>query len=169
MRFMDAYKYLEQLCSDMLGDYHGVSAYIDAMRQIPYGRSYVAGWDSDLQLLSHYRRTRNRIVHEVGYTEEDLCTPEDIEWLNNFYDRIMNQTDPLALYRQAMQQRAAASTKKLPQATQQQVSAPRKEPHQAAQHPAGTTKGDSRNKVLFVAILCCGIVLAALLILAGQL
>ena len=30
-----------------------------------------------------------------------MCDPEDELWLNHFYSRIMNQTDPLSMYRKA--------------------------------------------------------------------
>jgi hypothetical protein len=30
-----------------------------------------------------------------------MCDPSDALWLEDFYSRIMNQTDPLALYRKA--------------------------------------------------------------------
>ena len=39
-----------------------------------------------------------QIVHEPDCQEENICHPDDVAWLNNFYSRIMNQTDPLALY-----------------------------------------------------------------------
>ena len=38
-----------------------------------------------------------------------MCEPGDEEWLDDFYDRIMTQTDPLALYRKAIGPRSAAS------------------------------------------------------------
>lgn len=34
-----------------------------------------------------------------------MCNPGDTEWINNFYSRIMNQTDPLALYVKATKSR----------------------------------------------------------------
>ena len=114
MRFMDAYKHLERLCSDITGERHGVSAYIDAMVNNPSGRFLVSGWDEDLKHLKHYRYIRNKIVHEVGCAEENSCSPEDTAWLNNFYGRIINQTDPLALYRKAMQQRLTTPRKVAP-------------------------------------------------------
>lgn len=49
--------------------------------------------------LKHYRWVRNQISHEPGCSEENMCEPEDARWLDRFYSRIMNQTDPLALYR----------------------------------------------------------------------
>ena len=58
----------------------------------------MCGWDEDLKKLKHYRWIRNKIVHEPDCREEDMFTREDVEWINGFYDRVMNGTDPLALY-----------------------------------------------------------------------
>lgn len=103
MGFMASYKHLEKLCGEVMGDDRRLSAYIDEMAGKPCGSGYVMGWESDLRKLKHYRRVRNQIVHEPDCSEDDLCGPEDVEWLEDFYDRIMDQTDPLALYRKATQ------------------------------------------------------------------
>jgi hypothetical protein len=63
-----------------------------------------------LKNLKHYRWVRNQISHEPECTEQNMCDPEDELWLKEFYDRIMNQTDPLALYRQATRPRPVART-----------------------------------------------------------
>jgi len=104
MSFMASYKRLEKLCGDVMGDERKVSAYIDAMLSKSLGSRYVAGWDSDLRNLKHYRWVRNQIVHDPDCCEEMMCGPEDVQWLEDFHDRIMDQTDPLALYRKATQQ-----------------------------------------------------------------
>lgn len=101
MGFMTAYKRLEKLCGEVMGDKRGVTAYIDEMVRTPRGCRYVSGWDRDLKSLKHYRWVRNQIVHEPGCGEENLCEPRDALWLENFYERIMTQTDPLALCRKA--------------------------------------------------------------------
>lgn len=36
-----------------------------------------------------------------------MCEPSDTVWLDDFYSRIMNQTDPLALYSKATKPRPA--------------------------------------------------------------
>lgn len=97
MGFMDSYKQLEKLCGDMLGEGR-VSAYIKEMSDKPRGAYLVSGWENDLKRLRHCRRIRNQIAHEPGCSETDMCLPEDAKWLDDFYARIMNQTDPLALY-----------------------------------------------------------------------
>lgn len=98
MEFMNAYKHLEKLCGDILNDERRISAYIDEMAKISDGSTKVHNWDNDLKKLKHYRWIRNQIIHEPDCQEENICHPDDVAWLNNFYSRIMNQTDPLALY-----------------------------------------------------------------------
>ena len=101
MSFIDSYKRLEKLCSEIYNDNHGVSSYIDEMTNTPIGARYVPGWDEDLKQLKHYRWVRNQIVHDPGCTEENMCEYGDAQWLDNFRSRIMSANDPLALYRKA--------------------------------------------------------------------
>ena len=99
MGYIDSYKHLEKLCSELFGNNKGVSAYIDEMLSLTDGKLYVKNWNEDLEKLKHYRWVRNRIVHEPGCTENNMCTAEDEKWINDFYSRIISCTDPLALYR----------------------------------------------------------------------
>ncbi len=101
MSFIESYKHLEKICGEILNDDRRVSAYIDEMINTPRGAFYVLSWNEDLKKLKHYRWVRNRIAHEPGCNEENMCDPSDVLWLDDFYSRIMNQTDPLALYRKA--------------------------------------------------------------------
>lgn len=101
MSFIDSYKRLEKLCSEIYNDNHGVSSYIDEMINTPIGARYVSGWDDDLKQLKHYRWVRNQIVHDPGCSEENMCEYGDAQWLDNFRSRIMSASDPLALYRKA--------------------------------------------------------------------
>jgi hypothetical protein len=88
MGFMSSYKHLEKLCGEVMNDERKVSAYIDEMVQTPQGAGRVAGWNEDLKRLKHYRWVRNQIVHEPDCTEENMCDPEDVRWLKDFYDRM---------------------------------------------------------------------------------
>ena len=101
MGFMDAYKRLEKLCGDVMDDSRRVTAYIDEMTSTPRGEYYVQTWNEDLRKLKHYRWVRNQIAHEEGCTELNMCTAEDERWINDFYTRMMQQNDPLALYYRA--------------------------------------------------------------------
>ena len=101
MSFIDSYKHLEKLCGEIFNDSRRLSAYIDEMINTEDGDFYVQNWNNDLKKLKHYRWIRNQIAHEPGCNEENMCEREDELWLNNFHTRIMNQTDPLSLYRKA--------------------------------------------------------------------
>lgn len=51
--------------------------------------------------MKYYRHIRNQIAHEVDATEEMICSLEDTIWIEEFYQRILQQTDPLAMYYKA--------------------------------------------------------------------
>ena len=95
MGFMESYKYLDNLCKDMNGI--GITGYIKDMEQELNGEFYVTGWKNDYLQLKHYRYIRNQIVHENYANESDMCSARDSDWLDEFYQRIMEQTDPLAM------------------------------------------------------------------------
>ena len=107
MGFIESYKHLEKLCGEVLNDDRRISAYIDEMINTPRGSCLVRGWDDDLKQLKHYRWVRNQIAHEPDCTEQNMCEPSDTVWLDTFYSRIMNQTDPLTLYSKATKPRPA--------------------------------------------------------------
>ena len=94
--FIKSYKHLDNLCKDINGI--GVTGYINDMEDRPSAEYRIAGWKQDYLKLKHYRYIRNQIAHENYAEEENMSSPEDTVWLDNFYNRIMNQTDPLALY-----------------------------------------------------------------------
>lgn len=126
MSFIDSYKRLDKLCSEMYGDIHGLSTYIDEMIGKPDGSYYVSGWNEDLKQLKHYRWVRNQIVHEPGCTEENMCAPGDMQWLDNFYSRIMSTNDPLALYRKLRSPRRVQKpvTKQIPKPVSKPIPKP---------------------------------------------
>lgn len=99
MKFLQTYKRLDNLCRDMNGV--GVTGYLEDMEQTPGGANIIPGWAEDYKQLKYYRYLRNQIVHEVNAEEEDLCSAEDVAWLENFYGRILGTNDPLALCHKA--------------------------------------------------------------------
>lgn len=111
MGFIESYKHLEKLCGEILDDDRRISAYIDEMINTPRGAYLVPGWNDDLKQLKHYRWVRNQIAHELDCTESNMCQPDDTLWLDQFYSRIMNRTDPHALYAQATKPRPQPKTK----------------------------------------------------------
>lgn len=112
MKFIETYKQLEKLCGEVLNDDRRVSAYIEEMMRLSDGAYRVENWNEDLKKLKHYRWVRNKIVHEPDCTEATMCKAEDVVWLNQFRRRILNGTDPLALYRKSERLRAWRPEKK---------------------------------------------------------
>lgn len=96
MGFLNSYKRLDNLCRDMNGI--GITGYIKDMENSARGTYSVPGWREDYLQLKQYRHIRNRIVHENDIDETDLCSAQDTAWLEAFYQRILTQKDPLALY-----------------------------------------------------------------------
>lgn len=154
MRFLQAYKRLDNLCRDMNGV--GITGYIEDMQNRPNGEYKVTGWKDDYFQLKHYRYIRNRIAHENNAEEVDLCTEKDAAWLDAFYQRILTQTDPLALYFQATKPKAKPISK---------PTVPKKPPAEkiaaSSEKPKQSSAG--RKALLFVA-LALGIVLAFLFV-----
>lgn len=99
MGFMNSYKRLDNLCKDMNGK--GVSGYIEDMERNPNGNYFIADWKNDYKTLMHYRYIRNKIAHDNYAEEANMCSDKDTEWLETFYKRILNQCDPLSLYKDA--------------------------------------------------------------------
>lgn len=100
--FLDEYKRLEKLCSELYNQQHGVSLYIADMEATPANLSImVPSWHVDLKTLKHLRHIRNAMVHDL--TDQNVSyTQEDIRNIKEFYQRIMNQQDPLALLRHGL-------------------------------------------------------------------
>ena len=139
MGFIESYKHLEKLCGEVLNDNRRISAYIYEMENTPRGSSLVRGWDYDLKQLNHYRWVRNQIAHEPDCTEQNMCDESDAVWLDNFYSRIMNQTDPLALYYKATKLRPAQKSTQThtQETTTQTYSQPAANHKKASQNTAG--------------------------------
>ena len=81
--FMESYKHLDKICKEIFNSEKGVTTYIDTMKEVNDGNRYVPLWNKTLYKLKHYRHIRNNYVHEVGTSQYDICTRDDIEWLNN--------------------------------------------------------------------------------------
>ena len=101
LEFLEAYKSLDELCKQILSSDRGISEYIDEMNRESQGRMRVACWEMDYKRLKKLRWIRNQLVHETNSFQDDLISLEDIEWLKNFYARIMECTDPFSLLHQS--------------------------------------------------------------------
>lgn len=96
--FLEEFKRLDKLCKEMYRSDKGITSYIEDMKHVsPYESRCIPNWDFDLKQLTNLRHLRNRLTHDVGTLNINMCTQSDINWLHSFYGRIFNQTDPIAL------------------------------------------------------------------------
>lgn len=103
--FLHEYILLDNLCKDVMGVMqNGVSAYLDEMDENQEYAYIVRDWDEDYENLKQYRHLRNRLTHENNALYEEWCTDEDIEWVKNFRNKILQSKDPLTrLYKHKRQ------------------------------------------------------------------
>lgn len=93
----DEFKRLDAICRDMFSCQYGISEYITQMEQVPSClHRQIPGWDRDYHRLKRLRWLRNQIAHETSSTG---CGVDDIEQLEDFYNRVLSQQDPLAMLR----------------------------------------------------------------------
>lgn len=158
MGFIESYKHLEKLCGEVMNDDRRISAYIDEMINTPRGSFLVRGWDNDLKQLKHYRWIRNQIAHEPDCTEQNMCELGDTEWLDDFYLRIMNQTDPLTLYAKATAPKQAKKPVQTPKTDY--------ETYSYSQQVANPKKS-SKKAIRFISVLAViALVVAAIFIIS---
>ncbi|MBR5473281.1 MAG: hypothetical protein IKU82_04760 [Clostridia bacterium] len=114
--FLEEFKKLDKLCREMYASEKGVTSYIDDMKLIPEHKVYcIVDWNSDLKKLINLRHIRNQLSHEVGTFDIDMCEPGDVVWLKEFYNRILNGTDPLSLFRVKLENEKQNNTKSIKQ------------------------------------------------------
>ncbi len=106
--FQEEYKKLDALCKDMFGGADGLSEYIRQIEALT-GSERILCEDTETVYarLKKLRWLRNRLVHEVGTWDEPMCDEADIQWLKNFYGRILAINDPLAVIYKAKREREA--------------------------------------------------------------
>lgn len=152
MGFMNSYKRLDNLCRDMNGV--GVTGYIDDMKNEPKGSFCVLGWQADFNQLRKYRHIRNRIAHENDVDEAQVCSDRDIAWLENFYQRIIKQTDPLALCYKATR----------PPLTERRIQRPNEQKNPAAETRTDTGKNTGTDSGAESIVACMFVVLAIVIV-----
>lgn len=97
VQFQEAYKRMDNFCKDICESDIGVTQYItDMEKNISIFRRNVPEWDYVYNQLKYLRRIRNKLVHEVGTLNSDICTEEDIKWIEDFCQKILTRNDPLA-------------------------------------------------------------------------
>lgn len=100
IEFQESYKRLDRLCKEILSSSEGVSAYIKQMEAVAWAdRKNVVSWENDYKKLKHVRWVRNQLAHEVGAFEAGVCALEDLNYTEDFYQRILEGVDPFSLMR----------------------------------------------------------------------
>lgn len=100
--FLEEYKQLDKLCSELFDGQPGVTSYINEMKGTDWSNAReVLNWKTDLNNLIRLRHIRNHLAHTEGAFEENLCTGEDVKWVKDFRNRIFKQIDPLASLRKS--------------------------------------------------------------------
>ena len=99
LKFLKAYKKLDELCKQVLGSSRGISEYIDQMQNEGEDCSQIPNWYNDLKELKRLRWIRNRLVHDADSFDMLTITKEDISYLKEFRSRILECEDPFALLR----------------------------------------------------------------------
>ena len=93
-QLIEAFGNLEQVLSDIYGEKHGVTAYINHMSSL---RITNPQWVYILKSLKGIRHKRNKLSHgEVSFSE-NYALKEDIDFLNDFKKSVFKQTDPISL------------------------------------------------------------------------
>lgn len=106
--FFEKYKKLDKLCGDLYQDSFGITHYIDDMKSISImNYRNIPNWEMDLKELKRLRHICNRLAHAEDAFDENICQPKDIDWIINFYQRILTTSDPLALLYQNSKREAA--------------------------------------------------------------
>ena len=94
----EEFKSLDKLCGELYNEQYGVTHYINDMETVSlYDYRNIPNWKADLQSLKHVRHIRNNLAHAEGSFNEENCTQYDIDWIKDFRNRILNQTDPIAI------------------------------------------------------------------------
>lgn len=99
--FFEEYKQLDKLCSEIYSCQNGVSEYIAQMENKSYqGQFRIPSWDSDYKMLKHVRWVRNQIAHDSGVYQ--ISEPEDLEFVQDYRNRIFSGQDSLTLLRKSL-------------------------------------------------------------------
>jgi hypothetical protein len=171
--FMEIYKRIDSFIREAYHSDKGVTTYIDEMNSKAGASWSILGWNETLEQLKNYRHIRNSYSHDVGSSYSDICTPEDIRWLQSFYSKLMSAQDPMSLY---LKQKQEAS-KKVTRTYVRPVEADKKEETITVEHeenrstyqytaPPRKSKGGCLI-VLFIVLISIIIIVALMFLLFG--
>lgn len=148
---------LERICNQIYGDHHGVTCYIEDMKALGIRAAYtVPGWTQSLERLQEIRHKRNMLTHgEVSFSRP-WAEQQDISFLEAFRERILTRTDPLAVYREIMEEEREKAAVKQQNAPIRQQTEPKRQ--------TGTSRRQGCSPVVLVMLLVVGILLLFMLL-----
>ena len=110
-KYIDEYKRVDKICSDMLGDPCGITAYIELMKKaVISGEDLPGSWSTAIKTLVHLRHIRNSIAHD---TSPVSCTKNDLNSLKAFGRALSEGRDPISClnsYKKQTQRRRSSSS-----------------------------------------------------------
>ena len=97
-QFFEEFTKLDKICVTVYQSEGGTLGYLAQMRNVSAAYAdIIPHWNTDLEQLHCYRNIYQALVQSADAFEECLCNQEDVHWLRDFCDRIMERKDPLAL------------------------------------------------------------------------
>ena len=97
-RFFEEFTKLDKLCVSVYQAEGGTLGYIEQMRSVSaVCADTIPNWTAELEQLHRYRMVYQALAQSTEAFNEQLCGQEDLDWLRDFYNRIMDRKDPLAL------------------------------------------------------------------------
>lgn len=101
-RLIEVFGELEQLCNEIYKEKHGITCYIEQMKEYGSNGVYdIPNWEDCFFRLKSVRYKRNRLSHGEIAFHECCAAQEDIHFVVRFKKMILEQKDPLSLYYRA--------------------------------------------------------------------
>lgn len=142
----------KKLCNQNSEIKNCVTVYIDEMFRLGIS---TPDWNYKLKRLKEVRYKRNQLCHGDISFREQFATVDDVRFVVDFRNSILNQTDPLALhYRHARQQKPVVNKQTHYQQTQYQQPVCQK-PEYKDQTPQRKSMGCFTAVLLVVAVIAC--------------
>lgn len=155
--FFEKYKQLDKLCSEIYRCNNGISEYITEMECKAYiGKYRVSSWDYDYKTLMRVRSVRNKIAHDYGLYQ--ISQPEDLAFVQDFYDRIFTCQDSLSQLRKLTEAKSKPKIKQTKESEQAPIN-----DAAMAEAPVPSPSRKSKSRFFFAAFILIVISLAVLM------
>lgn len=97
-QFFEEFTKLDRICVSVYQAEGGTLGYLEQMRSVSgVYADRVPHWIEELEQLHRYRTVYQALAQSTEAFDEALCRQEDVDWIRDFGNRIMERRDPLAL------------------------------------------------------------------------